>query len=140
MDWFYSPKHLLHNPDREVRAGRVTRGFEVARRAEVIAAELSLDADLRRAEVAAFDRSAIDRVHDPHMVDWLEEAWVECRPFSEQREIIPDVYRHVETSVPGVARHEPFQHPMARLGYYSFDSMTPLVEGTYEASRSAVDA
>src|ERR1019366_3798073 len=102
-------------------------------------AGLSLDPDFRPATVTSFDRAAIDRVHDPRMVDWLEEAWVECRPFSEQREIIPDVYRHTETVIPGRPSREPFHHPMARLGYYSFDSMTPLVEGTYEASRSAVD-
>jgi acetoin utilization deacetylase AcuC-like enzyme len=129
----------LHDPDREVRAGTPTPGYEVARRAEIIAAELSRDEDLHRGEVRAYDRRVIDQVHDPRMVDWLEEAWAECRPFSEHHEIIPDVYRHVGLSVPGTAGREPLQKPMARLGFDSFDSMMPIVEGTYEASRSAVD-
>jgi acetoin utilization deacetylase AcuC-like enzyme len=30
-------------------------------------------------------------------------------------------------------------NPIGRLGHYSFDTQTPIVQGTYEASRSAVD-
>lgn len=139
MRWFYSPKHELHDPDREIRAGSPTPGFEVARRAQIIAARLSLDDNFASGAVSDHGRDAIDRVHSPSMVDWLEAAWRECRPFSEHREVIPDVFRHAGLSAPGSAPREPDQRPMARLGYYSFDSMTPIVEGTYEASRSAVD-
>jgi acetoin utilization deacetylase AcuC-like enzyme len=139
MRWYFSPKHQLHDPDREVRAGTPTRGYEVARRAEIIAAELSRDEEFAPGEVQSFDRRAIDQVHDPRMVDWLEEAWAECRPFSEHREVIPDVFLHAGLSVPGTEVRVPRDKPMARLGFYSFDSMTPIVEGTYEASRSAVD-
>ena len=139
MRWFYSEKHELHDPDREVRLGTPTRGFEVARRAHVIAAELSNDVDFERGTLASFDREFIDRVHDPAMVDWLEATWRECRPFSDCDEVIPDVFRHADLSRVGVAPREPRHSPVARLGYYSFDTMTPIVEGTYEAARSAVD-
>lgn len=139
MRWFYSPKHRLHDPDREVRAGTPTPGYEVARRAETIAAELSCDEDFHPGELRVFDRAAILRVHDPALVDWLEVAWEQCRPFSAHREIIPDVFRHAGLSVAGREDREPQLAPMARLGFHSFDSMTPLVQGTYEASRSAVD-
>jgi acetoin utilization deacetylase AcuC-like enzyme len=139
MRWFYSPKHLLHDPDREVRAGTPTPGYEVARRAQIIAAHLTEDSDFTPGTVRTFERDALDRVHDPRMVDWLEEAWSECRPYSEHREIIPDVFRHGALVAPGTLAREPRHKPMARLGFYSFDSMTPIVEGTYAASRSAVD-
>jgi acetoin utilization deacetylase AcuC-like enzyme len=139
LRWFYSTDHLRHDPDREVRAGTPTPGFEVARRAQIIAAELSRDADLVAGEVRTHGRGPLERVHDSRMIDWLEEAWAECRPSSATREVIPDVYRHAGLVVPATPGREPRHRPMARLGYYSFDSMTPLVEGTYVAARSAVD-
>jgi hypothetical protein len=55
MHWFYSEKHELHNPDREIRFGTPTRGFEVARRARIIAEELSNDADFDRSVLHTFD-------------------------------------------------------------------------------------
>jgi acetoin utilization deacetylase AcuC-like enzyme len=139
MRWFYSEKHELHNPDREVRFGTPTRGFEVARRAQIIAAELTRDVDFERGTLRNFDRAHIDRVHDPSMVNWLEEVWRECRPHSDFDEVIPDVFRHAEFDHTDSAPRAPTDSPMARLGYYSFDTMTPIVEGTYEASRAAVD-
>jgi acetoin utilization deacetylase AcuC-like enzyme len=139
MRWFYSEKHELHNPEREVRFGTSTRAFEVANRARVIAAALSSDVDFERGTVHTFDRDPVDRVHDPKMVDWLEETWRECRPFSDFNEVIPDVFLHTGFHLPGSLARAPTGSPMARLGFYSFDTMTPIVEGTYEASRSAVD-
>jgi acetoin utilization deacetylase AcuC-like enzyme len=139
MRWFYSEKHELHNPDREIRFGTPTKAFEVARRARIIAAELSKDSDFERGTLRHFDREFIDRIHDPAMVDWLEEAWRECRPYSEFNEVIPDVFRHAGFGDTESAPRDRMNSPMARLGSYSFDTMTPIVEGTYEASRSAVD-
>ena len=137
MRWYYSEKHELHSPNREIRFGTPTPSFEVPRRAHIIAAELSNDVDFSRATVHNFDRKFIDRVHDSTMVDWLEAAWCECRPFSEFDEVIPNVFRHAEFS--DVESHRTPNSPVGRLGHYSFDTMTPIVEGTYEASRSAVD-
>lgn len=139
MQWFYSPQHEFHDPDREIRAGSPTPGFEVANRAHIIKAQLLLDSDFSLSPVTQHGRAPIERVHDRAMVDWLEEAWLECRKFSEFREVVPDIYRHAQMTVPGAVAREPRDNPMARLGFYSFDSMTPIVEGTYTASRSAVD-
>jgi acetoin utilization deacetylase AcuC-like enzyme len=139
MRWFYSEKHELHNPEREIRFGTSTQAFEVARRARIIAAELSQDSDFDRGTLGSFGREFIDRVHDSAMVDWLEEVWRECRPFSDFDDVIPDVFRHAGFNRGELAARAPKDSPTARLGYYSFDTMTPIVEGTYEASRSAVD-
>jgi len=139
MRWFYSEKHELHNPDREIRFGTPTKGYEVARRAQIIAEVLSNDVDFERGTLHHYDREFIDRVHDPKMVDWLEGAWSECRSFSDFDEVVPDVFRHSGFLLSDSDAPEPMGSPMARLGYYSFDTMTPIVEGTYEASRSAVD-
>ncbi len=137
MHWFYSEKHELHNPDREIRFGTPTNSFEVARRAHIIAAALTHDPDFNRGALKNFGREYVDRVHEPAMVDWLEETWRECRPLSEFDEVIPDVFRHVGFG--DVESSRAPMNPIGRLGHYSFDTQTPIVQGTYEASRSAVD-
>ena len=139
MRWFCSEKHELHDPDREIRSGTPTNGFEVARRARIIAGELTKDPDFERGTLRTFDRECIDRIHDPAMVDWLEGAWRESRPSSDFAEVIPDVFRHAGFGEGDSVGRAPKNSPMARLGYYSFDTMTPIVAGTYLASRSAVD-
>jgi acetoin utilization deacetylase AcuC-like enzyme len=139
MRWFHSETHLLHDPDREVWAGTPTSGSEVPRRAEGIAEALAGDPVFVRGEVREHGVEPVERVHDPAMVTWLEGAWAECRPLSETREIIPDTIRHAGI-VAGLPRHaEPTESPLGRLGYWCFDTMTPLVEGTYRAARGSVD-
>jgi acetoin utilization deacetylase AcuC-like enzyme len=139
MRWFHSETHLLHNPDREVWAGTSTPSSEVPRRAEGIARALSEDPVFVRGEVGEHDVEPIERVHDPALVRWLEGAWAECRPLSETREIIPDTICHAGI-VARLPRHaEPMESPLGRLGYWCFDTMTPIVEGTYTAARGAVD-
>lgn len=57
-------------------------------------------------------------------------------PTVPQREVIPDTTAHPGF---GAWAAEPTAAPLGRLGYWCFDTMTPLVEGTYAAARSAVD-
>src|SRR5262249_21990181 len=105
-------------------------------RAEAIAAALAADDAFDRAEPTEHGLGPVERIHDPALVRWLGEAWAECRPLSPQREVIPDTVLH-----PGFGSWaaEPGASPRGRLGYWCFDTMTPLVEGTYDAARSAVD-
>jgi acetoin utilization deacetylase AcuC-like enzyme len=139
MKWFHSDTHLLHDPDREVWAGTPTPGSEVPRRAEAIAEALGADPVFELGEVREHGIEPIERVHDPALVRWLESAWAECRPLSETREIIPDTVRHAGMAAGLPERAEPMDSPLGRLGYWCFDTMTPLVEGTYRAARGAVD-
>jgi acetoin utilization deacetylase AcuC-like enzyme len=139
MKWFHSETHLLHDPDREVWAGTPTQGSEVPRRAEAIAEALAADPVFERGEVRDHGVEPIERIHDPALVRWLEGAWAECRPLSETREVIPDTVRHAGFVMPGADPAEPLDSPLGRLGYWCFDTMTPLVEGTYRAARGAVD-
>ena len=139
MKWFHSETHLLHDPDREVWAGVPTPGSEVPRRAEAIAEALAADPLFARGEVREHGVAPLERVHDPALVSWLEGAWAECRPLSETREVIPDTIRHAGIVAGLPRRPEPTESPLGRLGYWCFDTMTPIVEGTYAAARGSVD-
>jgi acetoin utilization deacetylase AcuC-like enzyme len=139
VKYYHSETHLLHDPDREVWAGTPTQGSEVPRRAEAIAEALDADPLFVRGEVHAHGVEPVKRVHDPALVRWLEDAWAECRPLSETREVIPDTVRHAGFMTAGAERTEPMASPLGRLGFWCFDTMTPIVEGTYRAARGSVD-
>jgi acetoin utilization deacetylase AcuC-like enzyme len=142
MKWFYSQQHQLHDPAVEVWAGTAGPSTEVPARGEVIAAALAADTAFVPGDVREYGRGLLERVHEPALVRWLEAAWAECRPLSAYREIFPDTVRHagMMAGLAGLAEQgEPAAAPLGRLGYWCFDTMTPIVEGTYQAARAAVD-
>ena len=128
MKWFQSDRHRQHDPEIEIWAGLPGPATEVPARAEAIAAALAADGTFDRAEATEHGLGPVERIHDPALVRWLEEAWAECRPLSPQREVIPDTVLHPGF---GAWAAEPGAAPLGRLGYWCFDTMTPLVEGTY---------
>jgi acetoin utilization deacetylase AcuC-like enzyme len=136
MRWFSSPKHLGHDPAVEVWAGAPGAATEVPARAEAIAAALAADPAFAAGQVREHGRGPVERVHEPALVRWLEGAWAECRELSPTREVLPDTVAHPGM---GAGLGEPVSSPLARVGYWCFDTMTPVVEGTYTAARAAVD-
>ncbi len=81
----------------------------------------------------------IEAVHDPGLVRFLERAWAELH-----RELGPEVVAEAFLSPSlregmGPLRHDPAATFQAQLGQWSWETNTPLVEGTYDAARSAVD-
>lgn len=139
MKWYYSERHRLHDAEVEVWAGASAPSTEVGARAEAIASTLTGDPSFVAARPNEHGIDPIQRVHEPALVRWLEGAWSECHALSKQREIIPDTFRHAGM-VSGMAQCvEPIDSPFGRLGYWCFDTMTPIVEGTYSAARGAVD-
>jgi acetoin utilization deacetylase AcuC-like enzyme len=137
MRWFADPRHRGHDPEVEVWAGLPGPATEVPARAETIATALAADPAFEPGQVREHGRAPVERVHEPALVRWLEGAWAECRGQSPRREVIPDTVVHpgMIDGVPG----EPCSSPLARVGYWCFDTMTPVVEGTYAAARGAVD-
>jgi acetoin utilization deacetylase AcuC-like enzyme len=139
MKWFCTQQHQLHDPAVEVWAGTPGPATEVPARVEMIAAALDGDAAFTAGEVREHGRDPIEQVHEPALIRWLESAWAECRPHSAYPEIFPDTVRHAGMMEGLADQAEPTSSPLARLGYWCFDTMTPLVEGTYQAARGAVD-
>jgi acetoin utilization deacetylase AcuC-like enzyme len=139
MKWFYSQQHQLHDPMVEVWAGTPGPSTELPARGEVLAAALADDAAFTLGDLREHGRDPLERVHEPDMIRWLEGAWQECRPHSAYREIFPDTVRHAGMMAGLAQPGQPTASPLGRLGYWCFDTMTPIVEGTYQAARAAAD-
>ena len=89
--------------------------------------------------------SPITAVHDEGLVRFLEVAWSEVRAQAIPRAFLSaDTYPNVamfEGMSPGAVQRlvrEP-QHVGGRAGFWGLDSAAPLVAGTYDAARAAVD-
>jgi acetoin utilization deacetylase AcuC-like enzyme len=79
-------------------------------------------------------------VHDPGLVRFLATAWEDYqRAVHPSHDVFPDVFAlsGLRDGM-GAGRGEP-QAFAARLGWWCFETTTPLTAGTYDAARSAVD-
>ncbi|HXF72059.1 MAG TPA: histone deacetylase family protein [Actinomycetota bacterium] len=134
----YTPRHLLHDPDTEVQYGVPLPMYEVPQRAERIRAALEEDGGFELVPPAEHGVGPIEAVHEPAMVRYLEEAWRDWRTVNRAPQAIPDTILHPALREGMGPAREPV-HPLARLGYWCFETMNPIVPGTYEAARWAVD-
>jgi acetoin utilization deacetylase AcuC-like enzyme len=140
VDVVYSPAHLGHNPLEEIADSRAHSPHEHTGRAEAIRAALAADSACAVREPVGHGTGPIEAVHDPGLLAFLERAWeryqVEVRP---SREVVPDFF--YRTTMRG-AMGEP-KAPTAisaELGWWCFETTTPITKGTYAAARGAVDA
>jgi acetoin utilization deacetylase AcuC-like enzyme len=137
---FASPRHELHDPEHEIESSGLQPPFEHPGRAEAIRAALVADGGFEITEPPDWGTAPIEAVHDPGLVRFLATAWEEYqRDVRPAHDVVPDVF-----ALPGLregmgdGRGEPATVG-ARLGWWCFETTTPLTAGTYEAARSAVD-
>ena len=133
-----SPKHRLHDPVHEVQFGVPIQAFEVPARADAIRSALEANGGFELEEPAEHGLGPIEAVHDPGLIRFLAEAWDEWRATNEAPELFPDSVLHPALIEGMGPPHEP-RSPLARAGYWCFETMTPIVAGSYEAGRAAVD-
>lgn len=138
MKVVHSDAHRRHEPAHEVQAGEVIGLYEVPARAEAIRAVLAADATFHLVDPETHGRAPIDAVHDPDLVRYLEHAWTDWVADGGPTTAIPDTFRHPGLRA-GMGAGRPPVTGLGRLGYWSFDTATPMVEGTYGAARAAVD-
>jgi acetoin utilization deacetylase AcuC-like enzyme len=135
MKTFYSPAHLGHVPAQEFEGGRLLPAVEIPSRAEAVRArieERKLGPILRPSE---FGNEPIVRVHDPELVGFLSEAFA-----AWQKAYGPKALAALPSRwpAPGLsARRAPDIE--SRLGTFAFDAGTPIMKGTWEAARDAVN-
>jgi acetoin utilization deacetylase AcuC-like enzyme len=135
----YTLRHRLHHPQQEFETSRFQAPFEHPERAEIIRAALATDERFEFVPPDDWGTGPIEAVHDPGLVEFLENVWVEYqREFGATHDVVPDVFAH-----PGLrAGMSPFEEPAsvgARLGWWCYETTTPVTEGTYEAARASVD-
>lgn len=140
MRTIWSAAHAGHRPAQEMIDGRLQPHVEVPSRAELV-----LEAVQRAGlgvveEVAglgpsladdAVDRAAIERVHAPAFVAFLESIWDDWSGAGRDYDALPYVW-----SGAGLPRSESGEAPAAldgRLGHWAFDAGTPIMAGTWDA-------
>jgi acetoin utilization deacetylase AcuC-like enzyme len=136
-----SDAHLAHTGLIELMAGRPIDCYEMPERAIQIEAALAADGGFELFEPESFGTDPILAVHDPSLVDVVENAWTDALAAGESdgsRPLLPDTFKleaypgPMQLSGLPAAAHQ-------RLGAFCFDTATPIVAGTAAAARRAVD-
>jgi acetoin utilization deacetylase AcuC-like enzyme len=144
MKVVYSETHLGHRPELEVQFGVPKPTPEVPARAEEVRRALVGDPRFTFVPPTEHGRDPIEAVHDPGLVRYLEGAWSEWQDWRRAENVttagdaIPDTVLHPALREGMEPMAEPTA-PLARVGYWTFETMSPVSAGTYEAARSAVD-
>jgi acetoin utilization deacetylase AcuC-like enzyme len=131
-----SDTHRGHDPAYEVNVGRIHRPVhERVERGELLREALGAAGHPLLAPIE-HGTEPILAVHEPALVEFLEQAWKRWRAARGPEVLIPDTF-----APPGLARARarPFTGGLGQPGWFCFDTATPLVEGSYAAARAAVD-
>jgi acetoin utilization deacetylase AcuC-like enzyme len=134
----YSPLHQRHDPSVEIEASALQAPFEHGGRIEAVRAALAGDPRFELVSPREFGTAPIKAVHDPGLVSFLASAWQDYQQVRPAREVVPDVFAMADLRRGMGPGTEPTAIG-ARLGWWAFETTTPLVEGTYTAACSAVD-
>ncbi len=120
--------------------GREIPCWEVPARASEIERALAADPAYALQEPTEFGTDPILAVHDPALLDVVENAWTdaEATGHDPSRVLIPDTFKLSTYPGPMEALELP-DGAHLRLGAYCFDTATPIVAGTAAAARAAVD-
>ena len=132
MPVVWSDRCLLHEPTAEIWVGTPTPAAETPARARAI-----LDAlDARVVEAEPHGDDALLSVHDEALLEYLVSAWQAWHAAElPQEQVVPYVFAHRELGV----RRAPVA-VSALAGWFAYDTMTLVGEGTWEAARAAADS
>ncbi len=144
MKAVYTEHHRAHDPSDEVYLGRPIPAHEVVQRAGIIRGALLANGGFELVEPTEHGELPILAVHDRGLLRFLETAWAEVRRQSIGRQsLVADSYpsraMFEGMSAAAVGR---IPEPVAiggRAGWWGLDTSNPILPGTYEAARWAVD-
>jgi len=131
---YVNRRHAAHHGRRELYRGALVPCHEVPDRLDRIEAELARRpvGDCVAPVQPAGMRAALERVHTPDYLAFLEGAWhtwSDLDPANVHHDILPSVWPG-----PGLRRDVAPESFTAQLGRYALDAGTPLMAGTWEAA------
>ncbi|HEY4332124.1 MAG TPA: histone deacetylase family protein [Ilumatobacteraceae bacterium] len=139
MKVVYTPAHLGHDPKTGNEQSRIGPAFEHIGRAEAIREVLEADDHFDLVAPSEFGLAPVEAVHDPGLVRFLSTGWAEYQEaVCPTADVTPDVFYRPALRAGMSTRGEP-DSINGRLGWWCFETTTPLTEGTYGAARAAVD-
>jgi acetoin utilization deacetylase AcuC-like enzyme len=135
MKIVYTPTHAAHGVKSEFDGVRAIPAYEVPVRAENVRAAL---AERRLGGFAAprdFGLGPIARVHDEAFISFLQAAFVRFQAKHGR-----DVVEAFPSSWPARRLRQIPGHDIdGIMGYYCFDTATPILDGTWSAALDAVN-
>ena len=136
-----SDAHLTHTGLIELSGGVEIPCYEMPERAVEIERALAADGGFTFAEPDAFGQHPILAVHDAALLEVVERAWTDglaAGDLDGTRPLIPDTFKLAAYVGKMELAGEPAR-AHRRVGAMCFDTATPIVAGTAEAARRAVD-
>jgi len=135
-----SDAHLAHDGLIEVQGGREIRCWESPERATTIRDALLATGDYELQPPDDHGPDPIAAVHELEMIDLVEHVWTDAMAagWDPSRPLLPDTFLLREYAGPMALESLPAARHL-RLGAYCFDTATPIVAGTADAARAAVD-
>jgi len=135
----HTPAHLRHDPHVEFENSTLHSPFEHIGRAEAIRETLEADSSFTLQLPTPWGTDPIEAVHLTGLVRFLETGWADYqRVAGPHREVVPDVFFRAGLRNKMTPGREP-ESIYGKLGWWCFETTTPLTDGTYEAARGAVD-
>lgn len=133
MKTIFSELHKLQSVETEFYRGEWVDAFEIPRRAELVLAAVRSAGLGPIIEPDSFDLAPILAVHDAAFVRFLETIWADWQAEVGPIPAYPNIWP------PRRSRMIPTVRPGAELGRYAVDMSSPILEGTWQAARAAVD-
>jgi len=125
--------HRPHRDGRGLHDGQWIEVPEIPERVDAILEHLRAEGADRITEPPEADRSIIERIHDPALVEVLAGAWEAWTGERSGEQASPCLWPR-----PGLD-HEPPADVEGRLGAFCFDAGTPIGPGTWPAALRAAD-
>jgi len=134
-----SNDHRSHDPEFDIYSGSMVRRFEVPQRVDRIREALA-DGPFEMKPPTVHGLEPVLRVHNPDLVDFLTTAWKEYTAvIASPQAVIAETFMH-EGLVEGMpVGRPPLTNGYGRLGWFCFDTSSPLVEGSWPAALASVD-
>jgi acetoin utilization deacetylase AcuC-like enzyme len=131
MKVVHSALHARHDGGMEIHRGRFVPTFESPARAEMIRAAL-VAAGHELLAPREIPESRLLRIHDAEFVDFLRGAWARWEAEGRTECMLPSGF-----PARGLRRDRRPTGISGAMGYYAFDSSTPIVAGTWDAALAA---
>lgn len=133
MKTIFTDRHNLQSVETEFYRGKWVGAFEIPRRAELVLGAVKQAALGPIIEPESFDLTPVLAVHDERFVKFLSTIWADWVSEVGPVPAYPNIWP------PRRTRMIPTRRPGAELGRYAVDMSSPILEGTWEVARAAVD-
>lgn len=126
MKVFYSAKSRLHNPLYEINNGEKVPHPENAKRVDVILKELGNEGFKLEEVNVRIPLSLLTQIHSREFLQFVKFA---SSTLKKDEHLYPDVFLREKA--------QNRKNILAQMGRYSFDTYTPITNGTYPAAVAA---